>query len=198
MVEISNKLRFLRKPGASRDILMGLLTAGAVMIALSGGSRRLTPGMLFRELGWSDASKIKRSRISFYHLRSAGLISVDHRKGMVHVSLTKEGARRAEALAAMEEIRGLGKGKRKSWDGRWRIVMFDVPSERRLARDAFRKLLVRAGFVQLQKSVWVSPHDVSKDVAFLKDFFKLSDDECRLITSSDIGDDRALRTRFKV
>lgn len=40
------------------------------------------------------------------------------------------------------------------------FVIFDVPEEARAARQVFRRLLKRAGFTMIQKSVWVSRKDV--------------------------------------
>lgn len=42
------------------------------------------------------------------------------------------------------------------WDGKWRIVMFDIPEQKRLVRDLFRRNLKKWGFLPIQKSVWVS------------------------------------------
>lgn len=45
------------------------------------------------------------------------------------------------------------------WDGRWRIVAFDIPEKYRTLRNKVRSILKRAGFVQLQQSIWIFPHD---------------------------------------
>ena len=49
------------------------------------------------------------------------------------------------------------------WDRRWRMVIFDVPEERRVTRDHLRRLLVSYGFKKLQASVWASPYAVPKE-----------------------------------
>ncbi|MBI2588724.1 CRISPR-associated endonuclease Cas2 [Candidatus Saccharibacteria bacterium] len=43
------------------------------------------------------------------------------------------------------------------WDGKWRLVFFDIPEVSRSARDQIRRLLKELGFKQLQLSVWVHP-----------------------------------------
>jgi len=43
------------------------------------------------------------------------------------------------------------------WDGKWRIVFFDLPEEARLLRNEFRKQLKAAHFGGLQKSAWITP-----------------------------------------
>lgn len=45
------------------------------------------------------------------------------------------------------------------WDGRWRMVAFDIPEQLHSLRDRVRHTLRRAGFVRLQQSIWVYPYD---------------------------------------
>lgn len=50
---------------------------------------------------------------------------------------------------------------KKGWDGQWRIIIFDIPERMRVKRNILRDALKRIGFIKLQHSVWVYPHDVS-------------------------------------
>lgn len=45
-----------------------------------------------------------------------------------------------------------------SWDGFWRIILLDLPEERKNERDSLRYLLKKAGFLCLKNSAWVSPY----------------------------------------
>ncbi len=49
----------------------------------------------------------------------------------------------------------------RPWDGRWRLVLFDVPLERGAHRERLRRYLRGKGFGCLQGSVWITPHPVS-------------------------------------
>ncbi len=53
------------------------------------------------------------------------------------------------------------------------LVVFDVPEAVRSVRWAFRNLLKRAGFVQIQKSVWFSRRDVVNELRQLVRIIKL-------------------------
>lgn len=53
--------------------------------------------------------------------------------------------------------------RRRTWDGRWRMVMFDFPEVARKARDAFRRELKVHRMGCLQKSVWITPDPVIDD-----------------------------------
>ena len=42
------------------------------------------------------------------------------------------------------------------WDGYWRMVLLDLPEERKSEREALRYLLKKAGFICVKNSVWIS------------------------------------------
>jgi DNA-binding transcriptional regulator PaaX len=44
-----------------------------------------------------------------------------------------------------------------NWDGKWRIILLDLPESRKSERESLRYLLKKAGFVCLKNSAWVSP-----------------------------------------
>jgi len=75
--------------------------------------------------------------------------------------LTQAG--RLHALGGRDPV---AQWKRK-WDGRWRLVLFDVPEKRRIARDKLRDYLHHRGFGYLQNSVWITPDDVSEERVLL-------------------------------
>jgi len=56
---------------------------------------------------------------------------------------------------------------RRSWDGRWRLVLFDLPAAEGTKRNRLRDFLRASGFGWLQKSVWISPHPVKEQKVLL-------------------------------
>jgi phenylacetic acid degradation operon negative regulatory protein len=48
----------------------------------------------------------------------------------------------------------------RHWDGRWRLVLFDVPMEQHVHRGRLRRYLHAKGFGCLQGSVWITPDPV--------------------------------------
>lgn len=50
----------------------------------------------------------------------------------------------------------------KSWDGKWRVVIWDIPEKSRMARDLLRYKLKQLGFSQLQRSIWVTKKNCTK------------------------------------
>jgi phenylacetic acid degradation operon negative regulatory protein len=45
----------------------------------------------------------------------------------------------------------------RSWDGKWRLVVFDLPETKSALRTRLRRFLKARGFGYLQNSVWVTP-----------------------------------------
>ncbi len=63
--------------------------------------------------------------------------------------------------------------RRDNWDGKWRIVIFDIPEKLRRGRDALRDKLKKLGFYELQKSVFVFPYKCEDELDFIIEFFDL-------------------------
>ncbi len=59
------------------------------------------------------------------------------------------------------------KKEKKKWDGKWRGVMFDIPEASRKDRDFLRKELRQLGLMEVQKSVWVSPFNIERELKTL-------------------------------
>jgi len=55
----------------------------------------------------------------------------------------------------------------RRWDGRWRLVLFDVPRTCNTTRDKLRRYLQSRGFGYLQNSVWITPDPVNEECGLL-------------------------------
>lgn len=63
----------------------------------------------------------------------------------------------------------------RPWDGRWRLVLFDLPETHRKARLSLRRALKDNGFGWLQNSAWISPHPATELTGTLKGSHALAD-----------------------
>ena len=88
--------------------------------------------------------------------------------GSITVSLTEKGILRA--LNA--DFKNFYNRKEK-WDGKWRMIAFDIPEEYRKGRDALRYRFRSGGFYELQKSIFLYPYDCQREIAELIGVFKL-------------------------
>lgn len=69
------------------------------------------------------------------------------------------------------------------WDGKWRIVIFDIPENKRLVRDVLRSRLKLWGFKPWQKSVWASKKNITSKLRNL--IKELNIQEWVLVIESD-------------
>jgi DNA-binding transcriptional regulator PaaX len=51
----------------------------------------------------------------------------------------------------------------REWDGRWRLVLFDVPTAQNTHRARLRRYLRDKGFGHLQNSVWITPDSLAEE-----------------------------------
>ena len=55
----------------------------------------------------------------------------------------------------------------REWDGRWRLVLFDVPTDRNSHRTKMRRYLRDKGFGYLQNSAWITPDSLEEEQQIL-------------------------------
>lgn len=84
-------------------------------------------------------------------LRKKGYIETQKDGRKLLLKLTEKGKETVILKKLLED---------KKWDGKWRIVIFDIPEKHRKVRNTLRGQLKRWGFIQLQKSVWVTKKDI--------------------------------------
>lgn len=109
----------------------------------------------------------KRFAKLIYYLKRKNYIRVKNLRGREAVILTKEGLSKAlKASFVMEE-------KRKRKDGKWIMLIFDMPSKNKKARNLMRSILYNLGYKMFQQSVWITPYDVSEKTESLLQFYLL-------------------------
>jgi len=86
--------------------------------------------------------------------------------------------------------------KSKRWDKKWRVLIFDIPEERKVLRDKVRRTLIIIGFVRLQDSVWVYPYDCEDLITLLKADFKVGREILYLIVDKIENDDQLKKQFF--
>ncbi len=124
----------------------------AILWINKGGTLRLFERHPYFNIFCRGKSK-KTCLSSISRLKKRGLINVKGRSFL----LSPEG--RGEALAAFisAETR-IYLQKKHQWDGKWRMVFFDIPEDKRQYRDYLRNTLKLIGFKKVQGSVWIYPH----------------------------------------
>ena len=123
---------------------------------------------------------------------AGGYVELEKRGGKSVVHLTEKGRR--FALLAQE---GKIAPKKKRWDGKWRIVMYDLKEPAKTLRARVREALKNFGFVMLQKSVWVCPYECEDLIFILKQEFRIGKNLLYVI-ADQIENDKGLRQHFSL
>ncbi|MFA7309651.1 MAG: hypothetical protein WC050_01990 [Candidatus Paceibacterota bacterium] len=109
------------------------------------------------------------------------------------VRLTPKG----EATLRHLEVREFKIIRPRKWDGKWRVLIFDIPEYRKGLRDNVRRTIEAIGFIRLQDSVWVYAYDCEDLIALLKADFKVGKDMLYMIVE-ELEGDRHLRRHFGI
>lgn len=75
----------------------------------------------------------------------------------------------------------------KKWDGKWRIVIFDIEEKQRKFRDRLRAKLRELGFGMIQESVWLTPFDIVADLREFLATIGLGSQTFVLVAERDLG-----------
>ncbi len=84
-----------------------------------------------------------------------------------------------------------------AWDGKWRVVLLDLPEARKNERESLRYLLKKAGFICLKNSAWISPYPFEHLFTNIKNDLGLTTEIMILTTDSlDIETEKVLFETF--
>ena len=89
------------------------------------------------------------------------------------------------------------KKKERKWNGKWFLVFFDVPEAQRNKRDYLRKFLIKLGFYQYQKSVYLFPYECEKEVSLIKKIVEGAK-YMKYIIAEKIEDELSAKEYFKL
>ena len=156
----------------SRAVLTGVAVAGFISVAV------LAPNALqiFKHFKLPAEKKKLIKNVSLKYgvqstiarLEQEGCIICEKKDAILCAQLTEKGEKRLAAYETKSH-----NTKKREWDGKWRVVVFDVAEGRRAARDLLRRNLKSFGFLCLQKSVWVFPYDCEDLISLIKTDQKL-------------------------
>lgn len=122
---------------------------------------------------------------SIKNLAQVGLVEIHNSGKQKYIRLTQKGKNKLNCIKLYEDEAIVS----ASWDGYWRIIIIDLPEERKNEREALRYLLKKAGFVCIKNSVWISIYpfenlftNIKKDLGFTNEMMIIVTDKVDEIT----------------
>lgn len=193
MIEAEERLKKkIRNSKIHKVVLSVLYSAGVLAIALA------MPNMLsmLKHLDTDKKRRLNRKYVvnsAIKRLRDKGLIVWNETDKGVFLRLTNEGKKAVELI----ERNNFKITKPKKWDGKWRVVIFDIKETRKGTREKLRRTLIQIGFIRLQNSVWVFPYSCAEFITLIKTDFKIGK-EILYIIADTIENDRFARKHFNL
>lgn len=192
MGKLEKELKARRKrANIQKAILSGIATVGLLSVAV------LAPNALqaLKFFGIEPKTKWQKYNInhSIKRLKDHGFICFETNSRGTFARLTPKGEDKLRKF----ELLDYKLKKPKKWDGKWRLLTFDIKEERKGTRDKIRFTLKRIGFLRLQDSVWVYPYDCEDLVTLMKADFKIGKDLLYLIVDTIEGDTK-IKNYFKL
>jgi len=83
------------------------------------------------------------------------------------------------------------------WDGRWRVLMFDIPEKKKFLREKIRTVLRSFGFHRLQDSVWIYPYECQEVLELLRTRYQMRH-EALYGRLESIDNDRWLKEQYQL
>ena len=178
---------------AGKFLLMTIALGGMVFVGA------LIPGILALTKESRKYRKYTNKQIknAIYNLKKRKLIEiVKYANDKVRVRLTNRGKERIKEFS----LETLSIEKPKKWDGKWRILMFDIPTKPKIynqAREALRSKIKELGFHQLQKSAWAYPYECEDELLFIAEIFNVQK-HIEIITAEKLLHEDQIKRFFKV
>lgn len=142
---------------------------------------------------WREITKQAAERAINALYESRMLEARDNMDGTITLVLNEKGKKKALTFkAGVMKINCAG-----PWDGKWRVVIFDIPEDERDARDALRERLEYMGFFVLQRSVFAHPFDCRDEVEFLIELYGIRE-YVRFMIVQYIDNEAHLKKFFKL
>lgn len=87
--------------------------------------------------------------------------------------------------------------KKTKWDGKWRLVTFDIPEKHKTIRHIFRRKLVELGFFHFQRSVFIIPYPCEQEINKILNYYQVHP-YVHILTSERFSNDKKLVKLFKL
>lgn len=157
------------EPGQINKIILATLGIGVIL----GGSILITPnfpivlGLFIKLIQDIKGVKLPQSKVkrTLKQLEKRQILELYTKDSEVYVKV-KAGWHIDMLKYSIESLLDLK--KKKQWQGKWYMVLFDVPEKERNKRIYLREFLKQVGFYPYQQSVYVFPYECKQEIELIK------------------------------
>lgn len=170
-----------------------LLLLGGLSLGLAGSPRQYFRAVEAIQKEWKaiDRRALNNAIRSLYKSK---LVDVKNNKvGLMTMVLSEEG----KQIALTYDLSKMEIGKPKRWDGKWRILTFDVPEKLKETRESLRMHFKQMEFYEFQKSVFVHPFPCREEFEYIVEFYNARR-YLRFILATEIDNELELKKHFEL
>ncbi|MBU3926043.1 hypothetical protein KJ763_02655 [Patescibacteria group bacterium] len=149
----------------TKEILKGLAAGGFIVASFA------LPNLLqvFSLFGVKTARERYIIKRTIERLEKQKLINIYEKGDDMVIEITKNGNKKVLKYKINEMILC----RPKKWDKKWRIITFDIPETKKMARNALNAKLKKLEIYPLQKSLFICPFECQNEIDFIGEFFNV-------------------------
>lgn len=185
----------------AKEVLM-LLGSGAFLAASI-----IFPGLPMAAKPFIDAAKeadrnkrqkewekfnLWRLRQVIKRMQNSKLVEIKEEEGIPIIKITDRGKQKLLRYKVDEMVLD-----ESNWDGKWRLIIYDVASTKRANSEMFRTMLNKLRFLKLQKSVYLTPFKCEDEIEYLRLLFEVGN-EVQILKVGSLENEAAYRRYFGI
>ncbi|RJQ31216.1 MAG: hypothetical protein C4562_06490 [Actinobacteria bacterium] len=157
--------------GVTSFVAASLIIPGLPMVAkpFVGYYRKREKEKRFKE--WEKFNQA-RLRSLLKRLYKQKVVDFQEKDGQTVIILTDCGRKKVLSYHLEEMM----VDKPPKWDGKWRIIIYDIKKEKKIVGEIFRKFLQKMQFLKLQRSVYLTPYKCDSQIEFLRQYYGLGEE----------------------
>jgi len=160
---VSLTLDILRIVGAGAVVASVLIAPNMALL--------LAPILRSNPSRWRREWRQNQIQKAIERLRKRRYVKYEQHGNETYIAITENGRKRLRKFE-FDTMR-LPAGPQR-WDKKWRVVIFDIPENKKKERMIFSDKLKDLGLFPLQKSVFAYPHLCEDEIDFLAEFLDIT------------------------
>jgi len=144
-----------------------------------------------RQKEW-EKFNLWRLRQVIKRMQSSKLVEVKEEKGVPIIKITHKGKQKLLRYKIDEMVLD-----ESNWDGKWRLIIYDVQTGKRANSEMFRTMLNKLRFLKLQKSVYLTPFKCEDEIEYLRLLFEIGN-EVQILKVGSLENEAAYRRYFGI
>lgn len=139
-----------------------------------------------------DKYNLWRLRQMIKRMQNSKFVEIVKENGVQSIKITEKGKRKLLSY----DIEKISLDDTK-WDGSWRLIVYDIGTEKKANYEIFRRTITKLRLLKLQKSVYLTPFKCEDQIEYLRQLFEIGD-EVIILKVGSLENETAYRKYFGI